>query len=162
MGMSSVIGALRVVLGMDTAQFEAGAEKGKKAASGLHSALGGIGTKFAAFAGGAAIATGAVTAFSAGMKLAADAAQYADDIAAQAYKLGVSAEYLQKFNYAAEASDVPLEAAGDALLGLTAAIGALQTKVGDGKIRKAMEALGISQEQIRSFRSAEDAVARAC
>lgn len=158
MGMSAVIGALRVVLGMDTAQFEAGADKGKKAASGLHSALGGFGAKFATLATGAAVATGAVTAFSTGMKLAADAAQYADDIAAQSYKLGVSAEYLQKFNYAAEASDVPLEAAGQALLGLSASIGALQTRVGDGKIRKAMEALGISQEQIKSFRSAEDAL----
>jgi hypothetical protein len=156
--MSAVIGALRVVLGMDTAQFEAGAEKGRKAASGLHGALSGFSSKFALFASGAAVGTAAVTAFSTGMKLAADAAQYADDIAAQSYKLGVSAEYLQKFNYAAEASDVPVEAAGEALLGLSAAIGALQTRVGDGKIRKAMEALGVSQEQIQSFRSAEDAL----
>lgn len=158
MGISAVIGALRVVLGMDTAQFEEGADKGRRAASGLHGALNGIGTKFAALAGGAAVGTAAVTAFSVGMKLAADAAQYADDIAAQSYKLGVSAEYLQKFSHAAEASDVPAEAAKDALLGLSAAIGALQTRVGDGKIRKAMEALGISQEQIQSFRSAEDAL----
>ncbi|WP_426043703.1 hypothetical protein [Caulobacter sp. DWR3-1-2] len=156
--MSAVIGALRVVLGMDTAQFEAGAEKGRKAASGLQNALGGFSAKFAAVASGAAIGTAAVAAFSTGMKLAAEAAQYADDIAAQSYKLGVSAEYLQKFNYAAEASDVPLEAAGDALLGLSAAIGALQTRVGDGKLRKAMEALGITQAQIQSFRSAEDAL----
>jgi hypothetical protein len=158
MGMSAVIGALRVVLGMDTAQYEAGADKAKATTSALHGALGGLGAKFAGIATGAAVGTAAVTAFSMGMKAAAEAAQYADDIAAQAYKLGVSAEYLQKFSYAAEASDVPAEAAKEALLGLSGAIGALQTRVGDGKIRKAMEALGISQEQIQSFRTAQDAL----
>jgi hypothetical protein len=155
---SSVIGALRVNLGMDTAQFEAGARKAKAEASGLAGALGGFTKSFGAMASGAAVGTVAVAAFTYGMKQAAAAAQYADDISAQAYKLGVSAEYLQAFNHAAEASDVPAETAREALAGLTSAIGALQTKVGDGKIRKAMEALGIPQAQIDSMRSAQDAL----
>lgn len=155
---SSVIGALRVNLGMDTAQFEAGARKAKAEAGGLAGALGGFTKSFGAVASGAAVGTAAVAAFAYGMKQAAEAAQYADDISAQANKLGVSAEYLQAFNHAAEASDVPAETAREALSGLTSAIGALQTKVGDGKIRKAMEALGIPQSQIDSMRTAQDAL----
>ena len=155
---SSVIGALRVNLGMDTAQFEAGARKAKAEAGGLAGALGGFTKSFGSVASGAAVGTAAVAAFAYGMKQAAEAAQYADDISAQANKLGVSAEYLQAFNHAAEASDVPAETAREALSGLTSAIGALQTKVGDGKIRKAMEALGIPQSQIDSMRNAQDAL----
>lgn len=155
---SALIGALRATLGLDTAQFEASAEKAKGKLGGLKSALMSTAASFAPVVSAAALGTAAVTAFAAGMQQAAAAAEYADDISAQAYKLGVSAEYLQAFNHAAEASDVPAEAAGEALKGLTVAIGALQSRIGDGKIRKAMEALGITQEQIKSFKSVEDAL----
>jgi len=155
---SSIIGALRAVLGLDTAQFESGADRAKVKAGGLKSALMSTAASLAPLASGAALATLAVNGFAVGMRLAAEAAKYADDIAAQSYKLGVSAEYLQAFNFAAGESDVEVTKAVDALSGLTAAIGALQTRVGDGKIRKAMEALGITQEQIKSFKSVEDAL----
>jgi len=155
---SALIGALRATLGLDTAQFEASADKAKGKLGGLKSALMSTASSFAPMISGAALGTAAVTAFAYGMQQAAEAADFADDLAAQAYKLGVSAEYLQKFNHAAEASDVPAEAAVEALNGLSSAIGALQTRIGDGKIRKAMEALGISQEQIKSFKSVEDAL----
>lgn len=155
---SSIIGALRAVLGLDTAQFEAGADRAKAKAGGLKAALMSTAASLTPVAAGAVAATIAVNGFAIGMKLAADAAQYADDISAQAYKLGVSAEYLQAFSHAAEATDVPAEEAAKALEGLSAAIGALQSGIGDGKIRKALEGLGISQDQIDSFKSVEDAL----
>lgn len=155
---SSVIGALRAVLGLDTAQFESGADRAKAKAGGLKAALMSTAASLTPLAVATGLATIAVQAFAAGMRLAAEAATFADDIAAQSYKLGVSAEYLQAFNFAAGESDVPVDKAADALMGLSAAIGALQSGIGDGKIRKAMEALGISQDQIDSFKSVEDAL----
>lgn len=155
---SALIGALRATLGLDTAQFESSADKARGKLGGLKSSLMSTAASFAPMISAAALGAGAVTAFAAGMQQAKEAADFADDLAAQAYKLGVSAEYLQKFNHAAEASDVPAEAAVEALNGLSSAIGALQSRIGDGKIRKAMEALGITQEQIKSFRSVEDAL----
>lgn len=155
---SSIIGALRAVLGLDTAQFESGADRAKAKAGGLKAALMSTASSLAPLVSGAALATVAVNGFAVGMRLAAEAAAFADDLAAQSYKLGVSAEYLQSFNFAAGESDVPVDKAADALMGLSAAIGALQSGIGDGKIRKAMEALGISQAQIDSFKSVEDAL----
>lgn len=155
---SALIGALRATLGLDTAQFDTNVDRSKAKASGLKDSLKGVGEELLGLSAPFAVGITAATAFAGGMQQAADAMNYADDIAAQAYKLGESAEWLQAFNHAAEASDVPAEAAVEALNSLSSAIGALQSHVGDGKIRKAMEGLGISQEQIDSFKTVEDAL----
>lgn len=155
---SAIIGALRAVLGLDTAQFENNADRAKNKAGGLKQALLSTAAALTPVAAGAAAATIAVQGFAIGMRLAAEAAKYADDIAAQSYKLGVSAEYLQAFNFAAGESDVEVTKAVDALSSLTAAVGALQSGVGDGRIREAMKELGISQKQIDSIKTVEQAL----
>lgn len=109
-------------------------------------ALGPVGIGVAAVLGGVAIA----------MNKAAEAAQFSDDLSAAASRLSVTAEALQELRYAAEANDIEVPKAEAAIMDLNAALGALQSGVGDGKIRKALEALKIPQDQIDSFRTAED------
>lgn len=108
--------------------------------------LGPVGIGVAAVLGGLAVA----------MNKAAEAAQFSDDLSAAANRLSLTAEALQEIRYAAEANDVEVPKAEAAIMDLNAALGALQSGVGDGKIRAALEALKIPQEQIDGFRTAED------
>lgn len=110
------------------------------------SALGPAGVGVAAVLGGVAIA----------MNRAAEAAQFSDDLSAAANKLFMTAEGLQEIRHAAEANDIAVPKAEAAIQSLNNALGALQAKVGDGKIRAALEKLGIPQDQIDSLRTAED------
>lgn len=110
------------------------------------SALGPVGVGVAAVLGSVAIA----------MNRAAEAAQFSDDLSASANKLFMTAEGLQELRFAAEANDVAIPKAEEAIQNLNGALGALQSRVGDGKIRSALEALGIPQSQIDSLRTAED------
>lgn len=153
---SSVIGALRVNLGMDTAQFEQGAAKAQKTTKGLQGALGGFASSFGAVASGAAIGTAAVAAFTGAMKLAGDAATFADDLSAAATKLGVTAEALQALRFAAQDADIPVDQFDASLGNLNATLGALKSGIGDGRIRAAFEALGIPTEQLKSMHDASD------
>lgn len=141
---------------MDTAQFEAGARKAKATAGGLQGALGGFTKSFGAVAGGAAVGTAAVAAFTYGMNLATAALENADALSAAATKIGVTAEALQGLRFAAEDADIPITAMDSGLSALNATLGALKTGIGDGKIRKAFEALGIPDSQLKSMVDATD------
>lgn len=103
MAGDAVIGALRVVLGMDTATFEDGA---KKAASSFE--------KFGANMGKVGVGIGlAVTAAAAGLGVAIKGViDEADKLGKAAQKFGVPVEQLSALKFAAELSDVSLEALG--------------------------------------------------
>lgn len=156
MARSSIIGALRVDLAMDSANFEAGAAKARQTSGALKSELGGLSSAFAPLAAGAALGAGALAAFSAGMRNAAATAQFADDLVAMADRIGVSAEALQALRHAAEVNDIPMAELDDGLKALNGTLGALQSRIGDGKIRKAFEALGIPQSTIANLQDASD------
>lgn len=97
---SAVIGALRVDLGLNSAQFQAG----------LKSAQGGL-AKFgkAAVVGLAAVATAAAAAGAALGVAVKGAIDHADELGKAAQKIGLSVEALSRLEYAAKLSDVSLE-----------------------------------------------------
>ncbi len=105
MAGEAVVGALRVVLGMDTAQFEDGA---KKAATSLDN----FGKKLGIAAAVTAFAAAAVS-FGTAIKGVIDEA---DKLGKAAQKFGVPVEQLSALKFAADLSDVSLEALGKSLV----------------------------------------------
>jgi hypothetical protein len=134
MAGDAVVGALRVVLGMDTAAFEDGA---KKAASQFE--------KFGANIGKIGLAIGgAITVAAAGLAVAIKGVvDEADKLGKAAQKFGVPVEELSALKFAAELSDVSLEALGKSLTILSKN---MQTVGGETKniAAAAFSSLGIS------------------
>ena len=134
MASNSVIGALRVDLGLNSAQFTTGL---KEAQSGLDRFGKTAGLGLAAVA---AAAAAAATALGLAVKGAID---HADALSKAAQKAGVATESLSRLAYAASYSDVSLE-------DLTGSLGKLSKTMADaaqntkGPAASAFAALGIS------------------
>jgi Skp family chaperone for outer membrane proteins len=134
MAGNSVIGALRVNLGIDSAEFTAGL---KKAQSGLA----GFGkTAAVGFAAAATAAVAAGTALAFAGKSAIDAA---DNLSKAAQKAGVTTEALSRLKYAADFSDVSLETLSGGLQKLSKNMADVASGKG-GSAATALSALGIS------------------
>jgi hypothetical protein len=100
MAASSVIGALRVNLGLDSAQFTRGTQQAQTSMQKMQRYM-----KFA----GAAIA-GALAGAAAGMvKLGFDSIKTADEISKAAQSIGIGTEELSRLRYAADISGVSFE-----------------------------------------------------
>jgi hypothetical protein len=131
---SAIIGALRVNLGLDSAEFTAGLKvaKGELGAFGKFAK-----TSLVALAG---VAVGLASAFGVAAKGAID---HADALSKMSQKAGVSTESLSRLAYAASFSEVSLEDTTAALgkLSKTMADAAQNTK---GTAASAFAALGIS------------------
>lgn len=134
MAASDVIGALRVNLGLDSAQFSAGL---KKTQAGLAS-FGKVAVTGFAAAATAAAAAGA--AFAVAGKKAIDTA---DAMSKTAQKVGVATEALSRLNYAAGYSDVSLEQLSGGLQKLTRNLADVASG-SKGPAATALQALGIS------------------
>lgn len=133
MAGGSLIGSLRVALGLDSAQFTTGLAKARGEVSGFSNAAK-IG--FAAV-GAAAIAAGA--ALGVAVKRSLD---HADALGKAAQKAGVSVEALSRLEYAARLSDVSMEGLTGSLTKLgKAMVDATVDKGGQASI--AFKALGI-------------------
>ena len=177
MAGSSVVGALHVTLGLDSAQFEkglknaqdklAGFDVGRGLESGLKqiedrlgdtaSEIGGFGTVLSSL-GGAGLAAAAALG---GVALALDKTKEAIAEAAEFGKLaktvGTSTDFIQKFNFAARQSDVEVGAADAALKGLNESLGAVQGNLPRAKqLAAVFQLLGFSPDQLRQFQSVED------
>lgn len=129
--MNAVIGALRVNLGIDTAQFSDGLKQAQSSADKFASHM-----KTAFVAAAAAVAT-TLGAVAAGVK---NALSEADEMSKMASKIGIPIEELSKLKYAADLSGVSME-------GLKTGVGKLAKNMDDaasGKGPKAFERLGIS------------------
>ena len=125
---NAVIGALRVNLGIDTAQFSEGLGKAQSSLAKFGKTV-----AIAAAAAGAAIAG----ALAVGVK---NALNEADDMSKIAAKIGIPIEELSKLKYAADLSGVSLEA-------LKVGVGKLAKNMNDvanAKGPKAFQQLGIS------------------
>lgn len=130
----SVIGALRVVLGADTAALDKGL---KDAQSGVAKFGAGLGTAMAA-AGAAAAAAASAIGFA--IKGAID---NADKMSKMSQSFGVPIEELSRLKYAADLSDVSLEALGKNVGKLSRNM----VEVAGGSIgpaKQAFDALGVS------------------
>lgn len=150
MAKGGIIGNLRVNLGIDSAQFQAGMQKASKS-------LDGMAKKAAAFgaAVGAAM-TAAVGAMSVAVKRTIDEA---DSMAKSAQKFGVGVEELSRLKHAADLSGVSLDTLGTSLRNLSqnmqetangakntasqafAALG-VAVKNSDGSLRSSTEVMG--------------------
>ncbi|MEP7240632.1 MAG: hypothetical protein ABI697_07085 [Devosia sp.] len=134
MAISSIIGALRVSLGLDSAQFT----------SGLKIAKGDIST-FGKFASGSLLAlTGVAAGLASALGIATKVAiNHADSMGKMAQRAGVTVEALSRLDYAAQLSDVSLE-------DLTGSLGKLSKTMvdaaqnGSGPTARAFNALGVS------------------
>lgn len=153
----SVIGALRVVLGMDSAAFETGAKKAGGTLSKLDKGVRNFGSGMQKFGDGvtaygqtlslfsAAIAGAATAAFG----LAASAADAGDRIDKSSKSAGVSAEYYQEMAFAmGQVTDLSQDELDKGLVTLNRRLGDAAT--GSKSAAAAFEAIGISQKDIAS------------
>jgi hypothetical protein len=146
---SSLIGALRVSLGLDTAQFESGAKKASSIAKRE------AGTMETSFKSARTAVEGLFAAFAIGalteqIKKSLD---YAGSIAEVAKTLGVTTTQLQQFRFAASQTGVSQEALELGLKKLTVSIG--NAEAGSQKIVKAFGAIGIKVEQLKGQNTGE-------
>lgn len=133
---NATIGALKVSLGLDSAQFEDGLKSAQ-------SSLGKFGkTAGVAVAAAVTAATAAVTALGVAVKGVID---YADEMDKAAQKFGVPIEDLTRLKYAAEMSNVSFEALGTGLRKLAQNMHSTAAD-GTGKAAEAFEMLGIKVE----------------
>lgn len=174
MAGSSVIGALRVTLGADTAAFDKGLDRTRGRLSQfdrdtrkISSNLSGFGRDLGASFGpvgmvldkiGAAglVAGAGVGAAAIAFQGMRNALKVGDDLDAVSTKLGTTAERLQELTYAAHENDITTDALTTSLEGLNVALGAYKSGVGDAKIKKAFEALGLTRADVAGAQSAAD------
>lgn len=170
----SVVGALRASLTLETAAFDKGIDRSKtklrqfdadtrKMAGGvsglgreLGTGLGPVGTvldKIGAAGLVAGVGVGAAVAAFQGMQ---SALRFADDLDATATKIGITAEQFQELTFAAKENDITTEALSQSLQGLNVALGAYKAGVGDAKVKKVFEALGITPESLAGVKNAAD------
>lgn len=133
MAGNAVIGALRVVLGADTAALD----KGLKDAQGSLAAFG----KTVAIAGAAAAAALTAAAVSIGMSIKS-AVDEADKLGKMAQSIGLPVDQLSKLKYAADLSDVSVEALGVSMGKLAKNMSATAGGAG-GPAADAFKALGV-------------------
>lgn len=129
----ATIGALRVILGADTALFDSGLKDAEKRLGNFSKS---IGVAAAAISG--ALVAGA-TALGVALKRTIDEADRLGDMAE---KFGVPVEELSKLKHAAEMGDVSLESLAKGLARLSRNM--VETATNTGAARGAFHALGIS------------------
>lgn len=146
--MAAVIGALRVDLGLNSAEFEQGMKKAKSNADGLGKVLK---TTFLAVAAAAAAMT---AAFGLAVKGQIDAA---DGLSKSAQASGVAVEALSALRYAADLSGVSAETLETSLGRLSRGLSEL-SKGAKGGAADALRRLGISAKDASGNLRAPDAV----
>lgn len=170
----SVIGALRASMTLETAAFDKGIDRSKtklrqfdadtrKMATGvsgigreLGAGFGPVGTvldKIGAAGLVAGVGIGAAVVAFQGMQAAL---KFADNLDATATKIGITAEQFQELTFAAHENDITTEALSQSLQGLNASLGAYKAGVGDAKVKKIFEALGITRESLADVNNAAD------
>lgn len=140
--MSSLIGALRVTLGADTADFQRGMSKaelagqraGQRIRQSLDSARSAL-TSFAAGVGAAAL-----------VSVAQRSLEYASSLGEVAQQLGVTTKELQEYRYVASQVGVEQDVMDKSLAKLTRTIG--QAATGGKAQQKVFDALGISVRDV--------------
>ncbi|MCI1143139.1 hypothetical protein MOP88_13910 [Sphingomonas sp. WKB10] len=145
MAGGSVIGALRVVLGMDTANFETAAQRAPKTAASMSAKISG------SFRGAERAALSLTDALGAlggalALKELAGAAQrafdYADAIQDLSDRTGASTKLIQEFRYAAQLSGSSVEVADEALGKFAKTLGLAQS--GSDQQVKLFRELGVT------------------
>lgn len=134
----AVVGALRVSLGLDSAQFTAGLTAAQQNMKQVGDRMKAVGATIATAGIGLAVAAGA--AF---VKLGFDALKAADDIGDAAARLGVTAEAFQKLEIAATSAGAAPGLMTEAMDKLNVGLGAFM-QTGGGPAAEAFKQLGLS------------------
>jgi hypothetical protein len=139
----TMIGALRVALGLDTAQFEAGANKAAHIARSKSKEM------TDSFAGARKAVEGLFAAFTVGLitEQVKKSLEYAGSLAEVARTLGLTTKDLQTFRYAATQTGVAQDQLEVGLRRLTVSMGKAQ--LGSKEQIKAFNAIGISVDQLK-------------
>lgn len=136
MPANSVIGALRAVLGLETAAFDEGVKQAQ-------STLGSLASKFKGpLLAISAAATGAVVGLGYAMKQAIDRA---DDMGKTAQKIGIPVEELSKLQYAASLADVEMSTLSTGIGKLSQAMADIAGG-GSSDATRALDALNIEAQ----------------
>src|SRR4030095_1811117 len=140
-----VLGALRVLLGLDTAAFSQGAKDAQRVLGGLDGIIkkstgGLIGLKGAV----AGLASGAFVAF---LK---SSVKVGEEIEKNSERLGVSAKFYQEISYAADIAGVSHEALTNALSKFQKGLGESSENV--TKTEKALGQLGLTLAQLKALK----------
>lgn len=142
--MTALIGALRVSLSAETAQFEQGMRRSQRTAQTTAQSI------KKSFAGvGRAIAGGLTAGLSVGLLagFAKQALDYASAIGEVSQQLGVTTKDLQVFRFAATQAGISQEEMEKALQRLTRSMG--EAQVGSKRMIAAFGAIGISVDDLR-------------
>jgi hypothetical protein len=163
----AVIGNLRVDLGLNTAQFDAGAKKAQSSLAGLSNSIKG----FAAGIAGALTLGGVATVLQTSINRM-------DELGKAAQKIGIPVEELSKLEYAARLADVPLEsltttmarfsrALSEVAAGGTSDAGAALQRIGvsatnaQGQLRPTAEIIADVAEEFSAMQDGADKTALA-
>lgn len=161
MAGGAVIGALRVVLGLDSAQFSAGANAAERRADRLGSrvsqSMRAATGETLAF-GKAFLALGSIAGAAALGEIANRSLDYASSLGEVAQQLGVTTRDLQEYRYAATQVGISQEVMDKGLAKLTLSMG--QARAGAEKPKKAFEELSrlLGRDILTSAQSAGDAI----
>ncbi|MFN4176420.1 hypothetical protein [Phenylobacterium sp.] len=134
MAKNATIGALRVQLGLDSAQFETGLKQARAELSGFGKVAGVAGAAIGAALAGTAVAVGAA------IKATIDRAE---ELGETAQKIGVPVDELSKLKHAADMSGVSMEGLSTGLKRLSANMMEAAGST-EGKAARAFQALGVS------------------
>lgn len=138
---SSLIGSLRIALGLETAAFETGSRKTKKELSGLERHAKQVKVQMAGMLAGVSVAALGVAA-----KRALD---YASSLGEVAQQLGVNTRELQVWRYAATQYGVTQAEMDKGLQKFTRSLGDART--GAAETRRVFKALGFSDREIKQL-----------
>lgn len=136
--MVKILGGLKVFLGLDATNFEKGIARTKKGVS-----------TFKSFALQAASAVGIAFSFSAAVRGLSNFYSKLDQIGKRSSALGVSTEYYQKMEYAAERSGVAVDQIYESINRLVKFAGDFAN--GNAEAGKVFSALGLTQEDIKGL-----------
>lgn len=144
----SVIGALRVLLGLDTAAFSSGAKDAQKSLGGLDGAI-------RAATGGLTGLKGVLGAVSAGAFVAflKNSVKLGEEIEKGAKRTGLSVEAFQEYSYAAALAGVSQEELTKSLDKFNKGLGGNEEQV--GATEKALGRLGLRLDEIKKLEPSE-------
>lgn len=143
--MTNLVGALKVVLGLDTGSFETGAARAAKRTNALGDDVEKLGRRVGTLTkllGAAAIAAVGSQVFQTMSGLVKQGLDYASALGEQAQQLGVTTKELQEYRYAASQAGVEQETMDKSLAKLTLTIG--KAAAGAKGPAAAFKELGIS------------------
>ena len=135
MAGGAIIGALRVVIGADSAALDKGLKDAQSSIGRFSSSLKGVGL----------IAAGALAGVAGGAAVAIRSAlKDADQLGKLAQSIGIPVEELSKLKFAAELSDISLESLGKSVVKLSRGMSEIAGGNTTGAAAQAFKALGIS------------------